>query len=218
MVFSANDIERMSNEFDALLLSTKREGIISLLDWLKTTDFYTAPSSTKYHGNYRGGLLAHSLNVYKVAKNLKELYTGMAMAEKNIGSIPEDSLIIACLLHDLCKVNFYKESAKYFKDANGEWVQYMGYEIDEHFPVGHGEKSVIMLQNFIKLSGQEVCAIRWHMGMSDPGVYISTYEQKPFKNALEIVPLVLILMEADMTASYFMEKTVDVKENVYNLK
>ena len=59
----------MKEEFIELLRSTKREGIENLLNFLEKSDFYTAPASTRFHGNYDGGLLDHSLNVYDCLKD-----------------------------------------------------------------------------------------------------------------------------------------------------
>ena len=56
----------MKDEFIYLLKNTKRENIDKLIEWLeKETDFFSAPASTKYHLNYEGGLLVHSLNVFR---------------------------------------------------------------------------------------------------------------------------------------------------------
>ena len=56
----------MKEEFIELLKSTNRDGIDKLLAWIEKSDFYKAPASTRFHGSYEGGLLEHSLNVYKV--------------------------------------------------------------------------------------------------------------------------------------------------------
>ena len=49
--------------FMALLRSTGREGIEKLLSYLEKSDFFEAPASTKFHGNYKGALCVHSLGV-----------------------------------------------------------------------------------------------------------------------------------------------------------
>ena len=89
----------MKEEFIELLRSTKREGIENLLNFLEKSDFYTAPASTRFHGNYEGGLLEHSMKVYEIFKE-KIKASGL--------STPEDTVIIAPLLHDICKTNYYK--------------------------------------------------------------------------------------------------------------
>src|SRR5574344_1625335 len=165
------------------LKSTNREGIDKLISWLISSDFFIAPSSRNYHCNYPGGLCEHSINVYNVANVLNENI--IPMSEKfNKEVIDENSIIISALLHDLCKVNFYKETIKFFKDENNFWKKYRAYEIEDKFPLGHGEKSVIIANNFIKLTGSEMLAIRWHMGMSDKGTTLSDYNNPAILKAL----------------------------------
>ena len=74
-----------------------RPGAAKLLEWMETTDFFTAPASTRFHAAYEGGLLEHSLNVYQVFrdKHFEE------------GSDDPESVAIVTLLHDLCKAGFY---------------------------------------------------------------------------------------------------------------
>lgn len=216
MVYTTTQMEEMKQEFINLLRSTNRPGIDELINWLDTkSDFFTAPASCFYHGAYPGGLVAHSLNVYKAAKQIQQMASSLALPEKNVMSIPEDSLIICALMHDLCKTNIYSETVKMYKDDNApygqQWKKYQSYEIKDNFPLGHGEKSVIMLQNFIRLSAIEICAIRWHMGMTDPGAYLSPYEKPAMMKAINDIPLVYILMQADGFASFMMEKEVDQK-------
>lgn len=216
MVFTSVQMEEMKQEFITLLKSTNRAGIDDLINWLETkSDFFTAPASCYYHGSHPGGLLAHSLNVYKAAKQIQMMASNLALPEKNVMSIPEESIILCTLLHDLCKTNMYSETVKFYKDDQAaygqQWKKYQSYEIKDNFPLGHGEKSVIMLQNFIRLSGVEICAIRWHMGMTDPGAYLSPYEKPAMMKAINDIPLVHIIMQADSFASFMMEKEVDQK-------
>lgn len=43
-----------------------REGAEELLEWMeRETDFFTAPASTKHHLAYPGGLVEHSVNVFR---------------------------------------------------------------------------------------------------------------------------------------------------------
>lgn len=204
-------------EFINLLRSTGRENIETLINWLETkSDFFIAPSSTFYHGNFAGGLCQHSLNVYKALKNFIEHSDSLALPECKLREIPESSLIIAALLHDLCKTNFYVAEYKNFKDeATNTWKKYQTYKCEDKFPLGHGEKSVIMIQNFIKMSATEIIAIRWHMGMFDPGAFISPYEKQALQNANDNCPLCNLLQLADYYASHLMESMIDQKvENV----
>jgi HD superfamily phosphohydrolase YqeK len=174
----------------------KREGLSKLLDWLEKSDFYEAPASTKYHGNYAGGLLKHSLNVYDCLKRIASHYE-----EKNISA---ESIAIAALFHDVCKVNFYQKGYRNVKDDHGKWVQKEIYEINEKFPIGHGEKSCIILQWFFgKLEIHELLAIRYHMGSFDAAVKGGDFG---ISKAYEMAPLAAMLHLADLEATYLWEE------------
>ena len=181
----------MKEEFIELLRSTKREGIENLLNFLEKSDFYTAPASTRFHGSHEGGLLEHSMKVYeildyKIKNNVIDLH------------VPEDTIIIVSLLHDICKVNFYKVDYRNAKNARGEWEKVPYYTIDDTIPYGHGEKSVMMLTEYIKLTSEEKYSIRWHMGFSEPKEVYSSLGA-----AYKKYPLALLVNEADLEATYF---------------
>lgn len=203
-------IEENKNKFINLLSSVNREGITKLLSWLEKTDFYIAPSSCKYHNNCKGGLCDHSLNVYNIANKIIENIYPLSKHFNN-ESINKESLIISALCHDFCKINFYTTTQKWYKDNMNQWKQYTAYEIDDKFPIGHGEKSCIVLREFIKLTGSEYLAIRWHMAQSDEAVHFSVYERPAYQKALEKEPLVSIISQADYFASMLIEKTYDLK-------
>ena len=174
-----------------------REGADKFLQYLcEKTDFFEAPASTRFHGAYEGGLLEHSLNVYDCLVDIlnrprvKELY-GI--------SYSDESIAIAGLLHDICKVNFYKTSFRNVKDETGKWVSAPYYTIEDTLPYGHGEKSVYILSGFMKLTREEAFAIRYHMG------YSSTEDQRNISTAFEMFPLAFALSVADMEAAYFLE-------------
>ena len=172
------------------LKSTNREGIDVLISYLEyETDFFTAPASTKYHLAYEGGLLEHSLNVLKM---LKEECL-------DITEISSESIVLVSLLHDVCKANYYKKDYKNVK-VDGVWQQVECYTVDDQLPLGHGEKSVMILQNFINLTPEEVIAIRWHMGGFEPKDNYN-YVNKAF-NEYE---LAFLLHIADMKATYLLE-------------
>ena len=103
-----SDIVNNKERFIKLLSSVHRPGIDDLITWLdEKSDFFTAPSSTVYHGCYEGGLCQHSLNVYDALKKFIDVSKDIALADKQVDNISEESLIIVSLLHDLCKTNFY---------------------------------------------------------------------------------------------------------------
>lgn len=181
------------------------EGVDNVINFLHNTDFYEAPSSAAYHSNYECGLLDHSILVYVLAMKFRDELVALKpeLAEK----LPEESIKISALLHDLCKTNFYKKTVKYKKDAstNNQWVAYTGYVIDDTFPIGHGEKSVIMLQNIgLHLSIEEMLAIRYHMGAWD-GALLTNDVKYAYNKALDECPLIVLLQNADNTSSLIFE-------------
>lgn len=181
----------MKEQFIELLRSTKREGMEDLINFIEKTDFFKAPASTRFHGDYEGGLLEHSMKVYEILKH---------KAKNNIMNMEfaEDTLIIIGLLHDICKVNFYKVDYRNAKNERGEWEKVPYYTIDDTIPYGHGEKSVMMLTEYIKLTSEEKYAIRWHMGFSEPKELYNSLGA-----AYKRYPLALLLNEADLESTYF---------------
>ena len=173
-----------------------REGADRLLDFLIKSDFFTAPASTRYHGAHEGGLVAHSLNVYDC---LVDILSRPRMKELYGVEYSDESIAIAGLLHDVCKVNFYKTSFRNVKDENGKWVSAPYYTIEDTLPYGHGEKSVYIVSGFLRLTRDEAFAIRYHMGFSGPE------DANQIGKALEMFPLAFALCVADMEASYYME-------------
>lgn len=176
-----------------------REGIDKLLTWLAKTDFYTAPASTRFHGNSTGGLCEHSLKVYEELNKLIAMYP-------TAGEISEETIAITALFHDICKTNFYKEGSRNVKNEFGQWVAKSIWEVDDKIPLGHGEKSCIILQNYIKLTLPEMLAIRWHMGGYDTAVKGGDYG---IGRAQEITPLVTLLHVADTLSSNLLEERRD---------
>ena len=181
----------MKEKFIELLKSTKRENIEKLIEFIEKTDFFKAPASTRFHGNYEGGLLEHSLKVYEILKH---------KVENSIIPIdvPEESLIIIALLHDICKVNYYKVDYRNAKNEFGEWEKVPYYTVDDTIPYGHGEKSVMMITEYIKLTVEEKYCIRWHMGFTEPKELYGTLGE-----AFKKFPLALLMHEADLESTYF---------------
>lgn len=171
-----------------------RQGIDALLSWLEKSDFFTAPASTKFHGNYEGGLLEHSLNVYDALNTICSVYKQ---------NIPEETIAIVSLFHDLCKTYFYKKELKAQK-VDGKWIEKEIYVIDDQIPLGHGEKSVILIQKHMELSLDEALAIRWHMNGYDTAVKGG---DRCINEANEISKLVSLLQIADSIASGLLEET-----------
>lgn len=176
----------------------KRTGAEKLLEYLESdaSDFFTAPSSTRFHGSHEGGLVEHSVNVYHCLKDYlsrprtKELY-GMDYSDETIA--------LVALLHDICKLNFYKVEYRNAK-INGVWEKVPYYAIEDTLPYGHGEKSVYIISSYMRLSREEAFAIRYHMGFS------GIEDKNSIGKAFEMFPLAFALSTADMEASYYLEE------------
>ena len=193
------------NMVRTLLSGTGRNGVDNVISFLETSDYFTAPSSMKYHCNYDGGLVDHSLLVLSTGYRLLAM---MKVMNPDIGSrVAADSLILTTLLHDICKCSFYKAADKWRKDSSGRWESYKGYEIDDRFPIGHGEKSVIMLQKFgLDLNAEEMLAIRWHMGTWDGS---SMNDSKTaYLHSIDMSPLLVVVQTADSVSSLTMENII----------
>lgn len=173
----------MKEEFINLLKQTNREGMNKLIEFLERTDFFEAPASTRFHGCFKGGLLEHSLKVYEILKTKTE---------------DSASVKIIALLHDVCKANFYKVDYRNAKNEQGVWEKVPYYTVDDTIPYGHGEKSVMMISEFIKLTPEERYAIRWHMGFTEPKELYGT-----IGIAYKKYPIALLTHEADLEATYF---------------
>ena len=210
------DREKNIKRFEELMAIVDREGVDKLMTFVREqSDYFTAPASTRFHLSCEGGLLQHSLNVYDclVAKKDSPVW------KKVFEGISDESLIIMALFHDLCKTNYYKKGTKNQKTYDAEkvaaaepwqrkhdqmgdyiWEMVKTYQIDDQLPLGHGEKSVMLIQCYIRLTMPEVMAIRWHMGFSEAKENYTAVGQ-----AMEKYPIVLALYEADLEATKILE-------------
>lgn len=188
--------------FEGALRATERAGVENVIGELDRLGFFTAPASTRFHLAVPGGLLRHSLNVYDQARVLGAVETKIRpdLAEK----LPDASLAIAALLHDVCKADIYTEEIKHRK-VNGKWEDYTGYGVDfSGLPLGHGEKSVIRLLRWgLELTDDEMIAIRWHMHAWD--LSESPDARGNLNAASDMCPLLAILIAADGLASRLQE-------------
>ncbi len=170
----------------------KREGSEKLLKWLSGTDFFTAPASTRFHLAYEGGLVEHSVKVYET---LRERYFEEGDSE--------ESFAVCGLLHDLCKIGCYKAGTRNVKnEETGQWEKKPFYTVEDAFPYGHGEKSVYLIERFMRLKPQEAVAIRWHMGGFDEAARGGSFA---ISEAFGRYPLAVKLHLADLEASYLRE-------------
>lgn len=206
------DIKANKEEFLELLRSTKRDGIEDVITDIEELGFFTAPASAGHHLNVEGGLVLHSINTCKAALAIWE---GMKPLEPSLATeVKRDSIIIASLLHDVCKSEIYKRSVKKRKNALGQWEDCEGYKVSyKDFPMGHGEKSVILLLcSGLDLSDDEMLAIRWHMGAW--GINMNIYEdERCYDTARALYPLVSIIQTADGLAAAILERTAEDIEN-----
>ena len=179
----------------------KREGSAELLEWLQKTDFFTAPASTKFHGACEQGLVMHSISVFKT------------LGEKHFEPETDnmESFAICALLHDLCKAEFYKVSTRNVKnDETGKWEKVPYYAVEDKFPFGHGEKSVFLIERFVRLKPAEAVAIRWHMGGFDEAARGGSFA---ISVAYEKYPLAIKLHLADLESTYLREKHTSAMRN-----
>lgn len=244
--------ERTKAEIIRLLNTVNRPGIDKLIDFLKTSDFFTAPASTSHHLACVGGLAQHSYNVFEIMLAKNKQFAGSV-------DISEESIIVAALGHDFCKMGYYKEGGepcsnaqfkfldrlvsncppgflseefceRFFSSTGAlirdipkeqatiliDWLKNgaqgampdlpMTWSVDDQLPLGHGEKSLSILQDHIKLTDEEKSAIRWHMGFSDAGTHFFYPTGAAFRAAKEKWPLVTLLACADDEAAFILER------------
>ena len=198
-IMTKEELEEQKEMILDLLRSTERDGIDKLADYLSdSTDFFTAPASTRFHNNFSGGLAQHCLNVYENFKSLLEI-KGIEMSE--------DSIILCALLHDLCKCNTYVVETRNRKNEQGQWEKYNIWATnkDVDIPLPHSSRSIAIIRKFIKLSIKEELTIFYHMGPYGG----EDYEYRNMlKAANEKYPQTVLFYVADTIASYLDEETV----------
>lgn len=178
--------------FEDYFAHVKRKGADDLLKWIESNGFFSAPASKRHHGSFPGGLAEHSINVFRRLLHLND-------EEEKRQQYPQydlETIAICGLLHDLCKIDAYRERPV-LKGAREQ------YEITGNFPAGHGEKSVILILQFMKLTQEEILAIRWHMGQYDFYARGGGYD---LDNAFRQSKLAAMLHIADMMATHFDER------------
>jgi hypothetical protein len=203
-------MEDMKEKFLSIYTSKiARSGADKLLEWLKKSDFFTAPASTRYHLSEPGGLVTHSIHVYERLRDLyvaeksrevKKSGTDEAASVCELSDQEEETLAVCGLLHDACKINFYVPGTRNVKnEKTGQWEKVPCYTIDDQLPYGHGEKSVYIVSGFMRLSREEAMAIRWHMGAWQDG------EKQNAGAAFGMYKLAVLTHLADMQATYLDE-------------
>ena len=198
----------MDNQFKEEFLEIyeafiERDGADKLLNYLSSTDFFTAPASTKFHLATECGLVQHSINVYKRLVRLMELEYGEDWEDK----YPHETVALVSLLHDVCKIGMYKVDYKNSKNENGVWEKVPFYKVEDDLPYGHGEKSVYIINGFLRLTREEAMAINWHMGGFDDRAKGGSFV---IAKAMEKYPLAVLLHLSDYMATYLDEKAADL--------
>lgn len=181
-----------------------RAGADELLEYLtsKNSDFFTAPASTMFHGDYDCGLVTHSVNVYHCLCDY--LSRGRCISHYNM-KYSDETVAIAALLHDVCKINCYKKYMRNQKNDMGEWEQVPAFKFEDPEPYGHGEKSVFLIGKFLRLTNEEAYAIRYHMGFS------GNEDARNVGNAFDKYPLAFALHVADMEASHYIDDKMELE-------
>ena len=195
---------RMASEFEKLVLNSSlarglrykemvledlgeinRPGIGKLLEYLETSDFFTAPASTKFHRAYGGGLCEHSSNV----EDLFAKRNG-AMGKP----INDESVVICGYLHDACKIGYYEKAGNSYKSVKGH-------------PAGsaHAKLSIEIIEKFIELHAIERELILYHMNLFGCYGYCVEYTPKDLYSAIARNPSVQVFAACDMEESKWMD-------------
>ena len=205
------NIQENIARFEAELAKVNRPGMDKLMTFIRKSDFYKAPASTKYHLSCEGGLLQHSLNVLDALRGIllqnQDGEFRYIVAGNTVAKIPEDSVIIIALLHDICKTFFYSTSWRNAKnEQTGKWEKVPYFTVNDRMPLGHGDKSVMIIKQYIDLTTQEMYAIWHHMGFTENADF------QTLTNAIDRFPIIWAMHTADMMASRFMEDETGNKE------
>lgn len=214
--------EKNIARFEAELAKVDRPGMDKLLEYIRKSDFYSAPASTKHHLACEGGLLQHSLNVLYALRS--SLHPTQRWAKKNgeektdglhwcmdlgteiLAKFPDTTVIMVALLHDICKAYYYTTSTRNVKnEATGKWEKAPYYTVEDKMPLGHGPKSAMIIKEYTTLTSEEMYAIWHHMGFVD----LDRSAAATFSAAARKYPLVWALHNADMTAATYMEGDKD---------
>jgi len=200
------NLEQNKKLYLDLVSQINRPGIDKLIEYLTESDFFTAPASTKFHLNTKGGLCQHSLNVYN---NLIDLINIYGKDNRNLVEFDKESIIIVALFHDLAKVNFYEEYIKnekqYFENGKYDWVAVPAYRLRDNFTRenvfhSHEVNSYMVVNRYIKLTEEEAVAIMNHHAVFDNG-----NARLDISEVYNRYPLATLLHTADTLATYLDE-------------
>lgn len=212
--------KRLKEEYLELLRSVNRPGIEELISYLEENNFFRGPATCEHGCSVPGGLLVHSLNVYKALKEKLAIGSSSVWASVSMdANITDETIVIVALLHALHKIGAYEVTQKNVKnydatavaaaktherkkDDAGEyiWEVKTGYKKTNRNPLGGaGETSVITAMRFIKLTETEILALRWHAG------YAAEEYAARVSDAFAATPLALALYQADLEATFLLD-------------
>ena len=211
-MLTEEQIEQNKQEFLQIISTISIDGadINGLVNWLTTSDFFTAPASTQFHANYKGGLCYHTLNVYHNMIKLYNLY------KDTLPAIDPQSLIIVSLFHDVSKIDFYEmyvmnkkvynpNGTKHDNMGKFDWVAQEAYKVKDaenrFLAVNHGVNSALLIGRFIPLSLEENVAIMNHMLNTDDKAV--NYDQSAIINKY---PLLALIHLADFASTFINER------------
>lgn len=161
--------------------------------YLLENGFFRSPASTKFHGAYEGGLFDHSLTVLNALVKLS--------AKNGLKWERAESPFIIGMFHDLCKIDQYRHPVKeIITDGEKECPIYdeQEWEYNPDTSIkGHGDKSVVLLSQYMTLTEEEVMCILYHMG-----AFTDKEQWRDYTNAVHRFPNVLWTHQADMIASH----------------
>lgn len=189
MTVAKDNLEKMIKIAEGI--EFKRD-IADFIEYLAGTDYFAAPAAKGHHDAVDGGLFRHSNYMYEALLKMNEM-----IGDK----YSKETLFIVAFGHDVCKTGIYQYAEQYYKDKGStQWKTRPGWDIVDSFPMGHGEKSVFIVSQYLKLELEEILAIRWHMGAFEVGVILDPTIKYSYQEAQNISPLVRMAHCADLMA------------------
>ena len=151
----------------SLLHETNRRGIDDLVKYLIRDGFFVSPASRAHLGCFTGGLAAHSLRAHELLMFHSGLKLGdiISRGQKPL-PITMANLVVAPLLHDVCKMGRYTKTKK-------------GYGLSKKHPGGHAVLSLQRVEKYMELDPLEEMMIRYHMGVYGLLEFDSRYGEYP---------------------------------------
>lgn len=184
----------MNNEnkelFISLLRKVNRPHTEELINRLESLGFFEAPASCKSNGHlpFKGGLLNHSVNTYRIAHSLAQILRHP--------SITEESIVVSALLHDVCKADRYT----LLDDGT--------YQRKDDSILPHSEMSLLIIMKVgYPLLDSEIAAIRWHMAPYRLNQQCED-ERLSYERAVNKYPLVTLIGCSDTISAKIVERVI----------